>query len=210
MGRNSMKIHDIAKVLTEYENLTKGYEKAKTVVEKEGIPNFYIKILSDLEDYIQTQWEDTDGRKKLSKLNAKALATLRQKLKKYNRDFETQIKDCKANPSKYEEVEEAEEEEEDEEDGFKGSDGESDDEFVPKSQSKPVKDFDDDDSDSSDDETPAILAGGLRELTAAYFLKTDKSKEKEEKKKSKRAEKKERPKAERKEKEQWTEVRAGG
>jgi len=220
--RNSMKIHDIAKVLTEYENLTKGYEKAKTVVEKEGIPNFYIKILSDLEDYIQTQWEDTDGRKKLSKLNAKALATLRQKLKKYNRDFETQIKDCKANPSKYEEVEEAEEEEEDEEDGFKGSDGESDDEFVPKSQSKPVKDFDDydsdsdfgfdddDDSDSSDDETPAILAGGLRELTAAYFLKTDKSKEKEEKKKSKRAEKKERPKAERKEKEQWTEVRAGG
>ena len=36
------------------------------------------------------------------------------------------------------------------------------------------------------------------------------SKEKEEKKKSKRAEKKERPKAERKEKEQWTEVRAGG
>jgi len=217
--RNSMKIHDIAKVLTEYENLTKGYEKAKTVVEKEGIPNFFIKILSDLEDYIQAQWEDTDGRKKLSKLNAKALATLRQKLKKYNRDFETKIKDCKADPSKYEEVEEVEEDE-DEEDGFKGSDGESDDDFVPKSQSKPVKDFDDydsdesfgfgdddDDSDSSDDDAPA---GGLRELTAAYFLKTDKSKEKEEKKKSKRAEKKERPKTERKEKEQWTEVRAGG
>lgn len=217
--RNSMKIHDIAKVLTEYENLTKGYEKAKSVVEKEGIPNFFIKILSDLEDYIQAQWEDTDGRKKLSKLNAKALATLRQKLKKYNRDFELQIKDCKADPSKYEEVEEVEEDE-DEEDGFKGSDAESDDDFVPKSQSKPVKDFDDydsddsfgfgdddDDSDSSDDEAPA---GGLRELTAAYFLKTDKSKEKEEKKKSKRAEKKERPKTERKEKEQWTEVRAGG
>jgi len=63
--RNSMKINDSAKVLTEYENLTKGYEKAKAVVDKEGIPKFYIKILADLEDYVQAAWDDTDGRKKI-------------------------------------------------------------------------------------------------------------------------------------------------
>ena len=66
---------------TEYENLTKEFEKAKAVVSKEGIPNFFIKCLGDLEDYIQQQWEDTDGRKKLSKLNAKVLVSLHQKLK---------------------------------------------------------------------------------------------------------------------------------
>ena len=37
----------------EYENLTRDYEKSKTVIAKEGIPNFFIKILADLEDYLQ-------------------------------------------------------------------------------------------------------------------------------------------------------------
>lgn len=38
---------------TEYENLTKEYDKSKNVVEREGIPNFYVKCLADLEDYLQ-------------------------------------------------------------------------------------------------------------------------------------------------------------
>ena len=33
--------------------MCKAYVKAKTVVEKEGIPGFYIKALADLEDFIQ-------------------------------------------------------------------------------------------------------------------------------------------------------------
>ena len=39
--------------LLEYENLTRDYDKSKSVIEKEGIPNFYVKCLADLEDYIQ-------------------------------------------------------------------------------------------------------------------------------------------------------------
>ncbi|XP_057294670.1 eukaryotic translation initiation factor 3 subunit C-like [Hydractinia symbiolongicarpus] len=108
--RNSMKINDIAKIQTEYENLTKEYDKSKNVVEREGIPNFYVKCLADLEDYLQQQWEDTKGRKKLHKLNAKALASLRQKLKKYNRNFEAKIEEYRADPDKFEEDEVEEEE----------------------------------------------------------------------------------------------------
>lgn len=37
----------------EYENLTRDYEKSKAVIAKEGIPNFFIKCLGDLEEYIQ-------------------------------------------------------------------------------------------------------------------------------------------------------------
>ena len=37
-------------------------------------------------------WEDRDGRKQMSKANSKGLTTLRQKLRKYNRDFEDNIK----------------------------------------------------------------------------------------------------------------------
>lgn len=36
-------------------------------------------------------WEDREGRKAMSKNNAKGLTTLRQKLKKYNRDFESDV-----------------------------------------------------------------------------------------------------------------------
>lgn len=36
-------------------------------------------------------WEDKEGKKKMNKNNAKALSTLRQKIRKYNRDFESHI-----------------------------------------------------------------------------------------------------------------------
>jgi len=176
--RNSMKITDIAKIETEYQNLTKEYEKAKVVVIKEGIPNFFIKILADLEDYIQTQWEDTDGRKKLSKPNAKALASLRQKLKKYNRDFEEKITEYRQDPAKFEEAEEEEVEAE------AGSDDDSDvDDPVDTIPKKPVPDDDDDsddffdsDSDESSSDEDDLPEGGRRQWTAAMFLKdtTDK------------------------------------
>jgi len=178
--RNSMKITDIAKIETEYQNLTKEYEKAKVVVSKEGIPNFFIKILCDLEEYIQTQWEDTDGRKKLSKPNAKALASLRQKLKKYNRDFEEKINEYKADPAKFEEAEEEVEVEEE-------SDSDSDvDDPIDAAPKKPIpdagdrddddSDFFDSDSDESSSDEDDLPEGGRRQWAAWMFLKdtTDK------------------------------------
>ena len=33
--------------------MCKAYVKAKTVIEKEGIPGFYIKSLAELEDFVQ-------------------------------------------------------------------------------------------------------------------------------------------------------------
>lgn len=204
--RNSMNINDIAKIMTEYENLTRDYDKSKSVIEKEGIPNFYVKCLADLEDYIQKQWEDTEQRKKLTKLNAKALASLRQKLKKYNRDFEAKITEYREDPSKFEEAAPEEEEEEDE--------SESDAEVPVKKKVEPVKTpkvglddddfsddfFDDSDESSSDDELPE---GGRKQWGAWMFLKDTTSKE--DKKGTKRVKKQRTEKVKDKE-EGWTEV----
>ncbi|XP_078508452.1 eukaryotic translation initiation factor 3 subunit C [Lissotriton helveticus] len=96
--RNAMKIRDVTKCLEEFELLGKAYSKAKTIVDKEGVPKFYIRLLADLEDYLNEIWEDKEGKKKMNKNNAKALSTLRQKIRKYNRDFETQITAYKQNP----------------------------------------------------------------------------------------------------------------
>lgn len=207
--RNSMKINDIAKIQTEYENLSKEYDKAKNVVEKEGIPNFYIKCLADLEDYIQVQWEDTDGRKKLSKLNAKALASLRQKLKKYNRDFEEKINVYRSDPTKFEEAEEEVEEEEDSDSGPETADPVSATKDIPAVGGGDDDDSDDDffgsdsESSSSDDEDAA--EGGRKQWAAWMFLKDDKKDDKKSGKRQKK-ERVEKTKEKPKDADGWTQV----
>ena len=51
----------------------------------------YCELCCNKRYYFQ-MWEDRDGRKQMSKPNSKGLTTLRQKLRKYNRDFEDNIK----------------------------------------------------------------------------------------------------------------------
>ncbi|KAK4805167.1 hypothetical protein QYF61_025229 [Mycteria americana] len=104
--RNAMKIRDVTKCLEEFELLGKAYGKAKSIVDKEGVPRFYVRILADLEDYLNELWEDKEGKKKMNKNNAKALSTLRQKIRKYNRDYESHIASYKQNPEQSDEDEE--------------------------------------------------------------------------------------------------------
>ncbi|PAA58436.1 hypothetical protein BOX15_Mlig025805g1 [Macrostomum lignano] len=101
--RNHKKINDVSNVLTDFEELVKKFEKSKKVIEAEGVPNFYIKCIAELEDFTNEAWE---GRKKMSKMAAKSLTTLRQKIRKYNRDFEEKITAFRANPEEFDEEEE--------------------------------------------------------------------------------------------------------
>ena len=155
--RNHKKIKDMSSILTSFEDLTRAYQKALPVVTKEenGItPRFYLRCLMELEDFINEVWEDRDGRKNLSKNNSKSLGTLRQKVRKYIKDFEGELGKFRENPGQESEEEEAEEE------NGKAVAGDSDDEAVPlkptpvtvskpSKVAKPVPDADADDSDDS-------------------------------------------------------------
>lgn len=157
--RNAMKIRDMSKCLEEFEQLCRAFVKSKNIVDKEGVPKFYIRLLADLEDYLNQLWEDKEGKKKMNKNNAKALSTLRQKIRKYNRDYETEIANYKENPDQ------SAEEEEEKDEAESGSSSESDDEGAEEATAKsflkkePVPDASkflkgavDDESDSDDDE----------------------------------------------------------
>lgn len=50
--RNAMKIRDMSKCLEEFEQLCRAFVKSKNIVDKEGVPKFYIRLLADLEDYL--------------------------------------------------------------------------------------------------------------------------------------------------------------
>uniref|UniRef100_A0A672NSD0 Eukaryotic translation initiation factor 3 subunit C n=1 Tax=Sinocyclocheilus grahami TaxID=75366 RepID=A0A672NSD0_SINGR len=129
--RNAMKIRDMSKCLEEFEQLYRAFLKSKTIMDKEGVPQFYIRLLADLEDYLNQLWEDKEGKKKMNKNNAKALSTLRQKIRKYNKDFETEIASYKEvlNCSPNDEESESEDDEESEDWGSDSVDsgGESED-----------------------------------------------------------------------------------
>ncbi|XP_072454602.1 eukaryotic translation initiation factor 3 subunit C isoform X2 [Notamacropus eugenii] len=162
--RNAMKIRDVTKCLEEFELLGKAFGKAKSIVDKEGVPRFYIRILADLEDYLNELWEDKEGKKKMNKNNAKALSTLRQKIRKYNRDYEAQITSYKQNPeqSADEDAEKNEEDSEGSSSSDENEDGLSATSFLKKKSEAPsgesrkflkkMEDEDEDSEDSDDDE----------------------------------------------------------
>lgn len=109
--RNYKKIKDMSSMLTSFEDLQRAYVKALPVVQKEEggqTPRFYTRCLVELEDFITEMWEDKDGRKNLSKNNSKSLASLRQKLRKYIKDFDEDIAKFRENPDQPDDEEEEE------------------------------------------------------------------------------------------------------
>ncbi|XP_058460133.1 eukaryotic translation initiation factor 3 subunit C [Malaya genurostris] len=116
--RNYKKIKDMSSLLTSFEDLTRAYAKALPVITKveNGItPRFVIRALAELEDFINEVWEDRDGRKNLSKNNSKSLGALRQKFRKYIKEFESELKKFRESPDAADDDEEEEEKKDEEE-----------------------------------------------------------------------------------------------
>lgn len=109
--RNHRKIKDMASILQSFEDLTRAYQKALPVITKEenGVtPRFLIRALAELEDFINDVWEDREGRKNLSKNNGKSLGLLRQKFRKYIKDFENDLSKFRKSPDDNDDEEEEE------------------------------------------------------------------------------------------------------
>lgn len=86
----------------DYETLLKSYSKAHQVIEQEGVPNFFIRALVELETFIEERMKDKESFKKLSRPKALALNTLRAKIRKTTEPWANSITDCKENPEKFE------------------------------------------------------------------------------------------------------------
>jgi hypothetical protein len=71
--------------ILEWENLSKLVEKAKAVLDKEGVPRFLSKLLVNLEDYLNQTDADKDKKSKMSKTNSKAFNSMKQKMKKWTK-----------------------------------------------------------------------------------------------------------------------------
>ncbi|VDQ10449.1 unnamed protein product [Trichobilharzia regenti] len=74
----------------DFQNLVKVYEKSVQMNDFEGVPPFYVRCIAELEDFVNDSWEK---KKDMNKGAVKSLATLKQRVKKYTRLFEANIRD---------------------------------------------------------------------------------------------------------------------
>uniref|UniRef100_A0A0V0G589 Eukaryotic translation initiation factor 3 subunit C n=1 Tax=Triatoma dimidiata TaxID=72491 RepID=A0A0V0G589_TRIDM len=227
--RNFKKIKDMSSMLNSFEELMRAYQKALPVIIKEEngmTPKFYLRCLVEVEDFINEMWEDREGRKNMSKNNSKSLASLRQKLRKYNKDFEEELARFRENPDLADEDEEQPKElEEDSEEEAPGptifkkgpSEGSA-------SETKSVKPSGGDDDEGSDDSidwgsdsessTESSDDEGQYTSIRERFLKKTTDREEEEKREKKKERKEKERKKLRKDEEEdgegeWETVKGG-
>lgn len=110
--RNHLKINDWNAIVNDFDALTKQLQKASAIVAKEGVPKFYYKTLLMLEANTNKTLEDKEAKKKMSPTNAKSLNSMRQKVRKHNKELEeplAAIREAGFNPLKDDPLEEDDE-----------------------------------------------------------------------------------------------------
>ncbi|RPB23525.1 eukaryotic translation initiation factor 3 subunit C [Terfezia boudieri ATCC MYA-4762] len=104
---NAEKINDWVVITAEFDKLNRFVEKAK---QSGPVPKLYIKAVADLEDFMaESIAKDKASAKKMNAANARALNTIKQRIKKNNRTYEKEIEQYRGDKEGYMVEEENEE-----------------------------------------------------------------------------------------------------
>ncbi len=88
-----IKINDFVSIYNEFEELNKNLEKSRKIIDKEGMPRFYVRICFMLENLVNNF--TSEDKKKLGKSNNTSFNSLKMKIKKNNKLYEKEIEEFK-------------------------------------------------------------------------------------------------------------------
>uniref|UniRef100_A0A7S3VP13 Eukaryotic translation initiation factor 3 subunit C n=1 Tax=Dunaliella tertiolecta TaxID=3047 RepID=A0A7S3VP13_DUNTE len=108
--RNKMKINDWLSIQSLFDELNRRLDKYQKY-QGMAAPRMYIRMLVELDDFLNDTMANKDIKKKMSSTNAKALNAMRQRLKKHIPMFAELVEKYKENPESTDEEEEEDEEE---------------------------------------------------------------------------------------------------
>ncbi|EER25691.1 Eukaryotic translation initiation factor 3 subunit 8, putative [Coccidioides posadasii C735 delta SOWgp] len=104
---NAEKINDWAVISTEFDKLNRQVAK---IIQAGPTPKIYIKAIADLEDFVnETVVKQKTTTKKMNASNAKGFNTVKQRIKKNNKDYTAEIEKYRENKDEYLEEEEEQE-----------------------------------------------------------------------------------------------------
>jgi translation initiation factor 3 subunit C len=96
--KNACKNNDWSVIYDEFVKVNTLLEKARA---KAGVPKFYIKMLSELGDFVAVSVKDKEAIKKMKKPTAHALNQMKLLARKQAEKFPKEIEDFKAHPELY-------------------------------------------------------------------------------------------------------------
>ena len=96
--KNSMKTNDWGVIHDEFLKVNSLLEKAKA---KNGVPKFYIKMLGDLNEFVNISLKDKEAIKKMKKPTAHALNQMKLAIRKQCDKFKIEVDNYKEHPELY-------------------------------------------------------------------------------------------------------------